>query len=222
MLGAFFAGRLTHHLPGIVLLSGFALMMFATAFAMLRKGKSKPGTSAAEASLPKILGLGAGVGAVTGLLGAGGGFVIVPALVLFAGLPMELAVGTSLVVVAMNAAAGFLGVMGQVTVNGNIALVVSSSAVLGSVAGGLLSGRISPATLRQGFGWFVIAMAFFILAQELPRYFGKVPSIAIALLCSLSGSLLTALLWRLAHRHPGSVRVSPPLGDAHEHVPVGK
>ncbi|MEY4581640.1 MAG: hypothetical protein RL701_6343, partial [Pseudomonadota bacterium] len=120
MVGAYAAGRNTHFIPGVVLLRGFALMMLATAFAMLRKREpvTAPQPAVADKSVPlfKVIYQGVAVGAVTGLLGAGGGFVIVPALLLLTKLPIDEAVGTSLLVIAMNTVAGFLGVVGAVPV----------------------------------------------------------------------------------------------------------
>jgi uncharacterized membrane protein YfcA len=214
MLGAYAAGRLTHYIPGIVLLSGFALMMFATAFAMLRKhapsAPAQPG--AAEAALPlfKIVYQGAAVGALTGLLGAGGGFVIVPALLLLTKLPIRPAVGTSLLVIAMNTLAGFLGVAGTVPLDFKLSLIISGAAVLGSIAGGLLAGRISARALKSGFGWFVTAMAFFILAQELPVLAQRVPSMLAALLVSAAGTTGSALLFRhFTRRAERSAAIAP-------------
>jgi uncharacterized membrane protein YfcA len=208
------AGRLTHYIPGIVLLSGFALMMFATAFAMLRKhapsAPAQPG--AAEAALPlfKIVYQGAAVGALTGLLGAGGGFVIVPALLLLTKLPIRPAVGTSLLVIAMNTLAGFLGVAGAVPLDFKLSLIISGAAVLGSIAGGFLACRISPRALKSGFGWFVTAMAFFILAQELPVLAQRVPSMLAALLVSAAGTTGSALLFRhFTRRAERSAAIAP-------------
>ncbi|MEY4512605.1 MAG: hypothetical protein RLZZ450_4727 [Pseudomonadota bacterium] len=215
MVGAYAAGRITHFIPGIVLLSGFALMMFATAFAMLRKQKSvitqRPAVADKSVPLFKVIYQGAAVGAVTGLLGAGGGFVIVPALLLLTKLPIEEAVGTSLLVIAMNTAAGFLGVVGAVPVDFKLALVVSGAAVLGSIAGGAIAGHISPAALKSGFGWFVVAMAFFILAQELPELAHHAPSVLVALLISAAGTTACALLFHHITRRAARIARIPHL-----------
>ena len=208
MAGAFLAGRLTHFIPGVVLLTAFALMMFATAFAMLRQPKGEPahGADAQASSHFKVAAEGFVVGVITGLLGAGGGFVIVPALVLLARLPIDYAVGTSLIVIAMNTTAGFLGLIGQVDIDFSVALIVSGAAVVGSIGGGALAGRIAPSTLKKGFGWFVIAMAFFILAQELPALSGHAPSLPWAILASVVGTTLCVLAARVVgkcRRGPG-------------------
>jgi uncharacterized membrane protein YfcA len=186
MLGAFVAGRLAHFIPASVLLLALALVMVATALAMLRAPAAMPSVVAAtRAELPilKVLVQGMFVGALTGLVGAGGGFVIVPALVLLGGLPIELAVGTSLVVIAMNSFAAFAGVAATVPIDGKIAGSLSAAAVVGSIGGSLLAHRVQPATLRAAFGWLVIAMAIFILGQELlPLFHAKAsPKLAGAL-----------------------------------------
>jgi uncharacterized membrane protein YfcA len=174
--------------------------------------------AAAEATPPlfTIVYQGAAVGAVTGLLGAGGGFVIVPALLFLTKLPIAAAVGTSLLVIAMNTLAGFVGVAGTVPVDLQLALIISGAAVLGSIAGGSLAGRISPRALKSGFGWFVIAMAFFILAQELPPLAQRAPSILAALSISAAGTTASALLFHHFSRRSERGGLAPPSLDACE------
>ncbi len=177
MAGAFAGGQIGALLPGAVLLAAFAVMMAVTAIAMIRGRKQVQGKAHTGLPLFRILLDGFVVGLVTGLVGAGGGFLVVPALVLLGGLPMQIAVGTSLLVVMMKSTAGFLGYAltfsgGQVAWNPetqfdwSITLVVTAMAVIGSVIGAVLSGRIHPDRLRKGFGWFVLVMAAFILFQE--------------------------------------------------------
>jgi uncharacterized membrane protein YfcA len=190
-------------ISAIVLLGGFALMMFATAIAMLRnpvRRISSPRTPKPELPIFKVVVEGIVVGAITGLVGAGGGFLVVPALVLLGGLPMELAVGTSLVVIAMKSFAGFAGFIGSVTIDWAIALQISAAAVGGSVVGGVLASRIRPAALRKAFGWFVIAMAFFILGQELPLVLKRAPSPGLAAIVALGATGLLALAHTLVTR----------------------
>lgn len=141
-----------------------------------------------------MLAEGLAVGAVTGLVGAGGGFLVVPALVLLGGLPMEVAVGTSLVVIAMKSFAGFAGYLKDTHVDWTVAGLVTTAAVLGSFVGGALAGKVHPDRLRKGFAWFVVSMAFFILGQELPRAMGHPVSIVAALAGMLVGTSLVALL----------------------------
>ncbi len=178
MVGAYGAGRLASYIPPAVLLLAFGIMMLVTAAAMMRGRKPAPeGADAAgpdRAPLPvvKIVLEGLVVGAVTGLVGAGGGFLVVPALVLLGRLPMPVAVGTSLLVIAMKSSAGFAGYLASTPIQWNLALLVSAVAVLGSVGGARLAGLIPADVLRRGFGWFVVVMAVFILGQEVPKMFG--------------------------------------------------
>jgi hypothetical protein len=108
------------------------------------------------------------VGLLTGFLGAGGGFLIVPALTLFGGLAMPVAVGTSLLVIAMNSAAGLVGHLSATPIPWGLAVMVTAAAVVGSLAGGRLATRVRPEALRRGFGWFVLAMAAYIFVEEVP------------------------------------------------------
>lgn len=185
MLGAWSAGRVAHLIPPTLLLLGFALMMLVTAVAMLRRGKASPAPLPSEAEqaepqapgdLPfvKIVLEGLAVGAVTGLVGAGGGFLVVPALTLLGGLPMPVAVGTSLLVIAMKSYAALAGYLSTTAIPWQLAGAVTASAVGGSFVGAKLAGVVPPDRLRQGFGWFVVVMAFFILSQELPKLWAPV------------------------------------------------
>ncbi|BCJ75201.1 hypothetical protein CS0771_47450 [Catellatospora sp. IY07-71] len=101
------------------------------------------------------------------LFGAGGGFLVVPALVLLGGLPMPTAVGTSLLVIAMKSAAGLAGYLHSVTIDWRLTAAVTAVAVTGSLVGGRLAGRLRPDLLRQAFGWFVIVMGAGVLAGQL-------------------------------------------------------
>jgi len=169
MAGAYGGGRLGAHVPETVLLVGFAVMMLATAAAMLR-GRRDDAARPAPAELPvlHVLAEGVVVGAVTGLVGAGGGFLVVPALALLGGLPMPTAVGTSLVVIAMKSFAGLAGYLSVVEVDWALAVAFTAAAVAGSFAGARLSGLVPQDALRKGFGWFVVAMGVFVLAQQVP------------------------------------------------------
>jgi uncharacterized membrane protein YfcA len=189
MLGAYLAGSVARFIPATFLLVTFGLMMLATAVAMLRERRVRASTAAAK-DLPvfKVIAEGLVVGAVTGLVGAGGGFLVVPALVLLGGLPMEVAVGTSLVVISMKSFAGLAGFLGHTPIDWKLALAISAAAVAGSVIGASFIGRVSPTALRRAFGWFVVAMALFILTQELPGLLGRAPSVHVAVLVALLGS----------------------------------
>jgi len=97
----------------------------------------------------------------------GGGFLVIPALVLFLGLPMTVAVGTSLVIVALNSAAGFAAYMGEAAIDFSTAGAFTIAAVAGSAAAGRLASRLAPDRLRRGFAYLVSAVAAFIVAQVL-------------------------------------------------------
>lgn len=168
MVGAYSGGRIAELVPGDRLLLAFTAVMLVTATAMIR-GRRSVDVADAPRELPvvKVLALGASVGLVTGFVGAGGGFVVVPALVLLGGLPMGAAVGTSLVVIAMNSFAAFAGYLSVVHVDWSLALWVTVAAVAGSVVGVRLAGGVPHDTLRRAFGWFVVAMAVLVLAEQL-------------------------------------------------------
>ncbi len=168
MAGAYGGGRLAAFIPGDWLLAGFGVMMLATAIAMLRERRDRPADAHHELPVPLVAVEGIVVGAVTGLVGAGGGFLVVPALVLLGGLPMAVAVGTSLVVIAMKSFAALAGYLSTVQIDWGLALAVTAAAVAGGVVGGRLAGRIPDRVLRQGFGWFVVVMGAFVLTRQLP------------------------------------------------------
>ena len=182
MAGAYSAGRVAKYLPAAVLLVGFGAMMLVTAVAMLRKRPARDGGAAGagrRAGVPLIVIEGLVVGAVTGLVGAGGGFLVVPALVLLGGLRMPEAVGTSLLVIAMKSFAAFAGSAGDVAIDGELIATVAAAAIVGSVIGGALAGRIAGDRLQRLFGWFIVVMAVFVLGQELPGLFGHRVDLAV-------------------------------------------
>jgi hypothetical protein len=166
MVGAYAGGRAAAFIPSGVLLVAFAAMMIATAVAMLRGRRRPLARHRNSPPIGAILLEGAAVGVVTGIVGAGGGFLVVPALVLLGGMPMNVAVGTSLVVIAMKSFAGLAGHLGHVDLDWSTTLAVAAAAIAGSFAGGHLAGMIPPERLRRGFGIFVLAMAALMLADQ--------------------------------------------------------
>lgn len=154
---------------GILVL--FALLMLAASYSMIRKGRPKPPAhpdKEQKFNYPLILGEGIVVGTITGLVGAGGGFLIIPALVLLAGLPMKQAVGTSLIIIAAKSLIGFTGDLeAHEAIDWNFLLVFSVIAVGGIIAGSLLSKRIPNEKLKPAFGWFVLVMGIYIIGREL-------------------------------------------------------
>lgn len=176
MTGAFLGGKVAKFLPASLLLVIFAVIMFATAFFMWRGRKATPGVVAAEAKplpIPTILIEGLIVGLVTGLVGAGGGFLVVPALALLGGLPMQKAVGSSLVVIALKSFAGFAGYASHVTIDWELTGIVTAAAVVGSFGGAALAKKVAQEQLRKGFAVFVLVMAVFLLGKQLQAFVNK-------------------------------------------------
>jgi len=156
--------------------------------AMLRGRRDLGDESAGPLPVVKIVLQGATVGLISGLVGAGGGFLLVPALALLGGLPMPAAVGTSLVVISMQSFAGFVGHLGEGPIDWKLAGMVTAAAVVGSVIGGRLTDYVEPATLRKAFGWFVLAMAALVLAEEANIWIG----LAVAIVAAIAGAMAFA------------------------------
>ncbi|MBS1732822.1 MAG: sulfite exporter TauE/SafE family protein [Bacteroidetes bacterium] len=144
----------------------FAILMLLSATSMIRNSK-KEALTAVMANNTKLALYGIGIGLVTGFLGAGGGFLIIPALVLLCGLNMKEAVGTSLLIIASNSLIGFIGDYGHFITDWKLLLSVTALAVTGIIIGTQLAKRINNTSLKKGFGWFVLAMGIYIIAKEL-------------------------------------------------------
>jgi uncharacterized membrane protein YfcA len=115
---------------------------------------------------PMILLEGTVVGLITGLVGAGGGFLIIPALVLFSKLPMKQAIGTSLLIIAAKSLIGFTGDLGHQSINWNLLLFVTILAIAGIFIGNAMGNKIAADKLKKGFGWFVLVMGIYIIFRE--------------------------------------------------------
>lgn len=147
----------------------FAVIMVLASVSMIRSGKTKgePQEGKVHYNYPMIVLEGAVVGILTGLVGAGGGFLIIPALVVLAKLPMKLAIGTSLLIIAAKSLIGFTGDMGVRTIDWSFLLLFTAISVVGIWAGTYASRLVAAEKLKAGFGWFVLVMAVYILANEL-------------------------------------------------------
>jgi uncharacterized membrane protein YfcA len=173
VVGAYLGAMASHLLSGAAQLTIFAAIMFPAAILMLRPATAA-GSANAAAAWPPMFAAGLGVGAVTGLIGIGGGFMIVPALVILGGLPMRKAVGTALVVVTMNAAVGFYKHL-QETATYHLKLdwhvigIFIAFGIVGSIVGNVLSRRLPQARLKRFFGVFLIMMGGYILWRSAPR-----------------------------------------------------
>lgn len=222
MVGAYGGGRLAAHVPATALLAAFAVMMLVTATAMIRGRRVvEPSSPHAELRVGHVVAEGVAVGLVTGLIGAGGGFLVVPALVLLGGLPMPVAVGTSLVVIAMKSFAGLTGYLAAVEVDWSLASAVTAAALVGTVLGARWSAAVGEDVLRKAFGWFVVAMGGFVLAQQLPA--SLLPRTVVdALLWTLAATAVAALSWRLVAGVGAArprLRQRPPDATAHPRPP---
>lgn len=170
MAGAFAGARLAALLGGAVQLAILGLVMLAAAVSMFRDGigGKRSAREDSERALAPVLAaaVGIGVGVLTGIVGIGGGFLIVPALVLFARVPMKQAVGTSLLVIAMNSAAGFAGYLGRVAVPWAFVANFTSIAILGILAGTALVRHLSQHQLKRAFAVFLVGVGLFTLYQN--------------------------------------------------------
>ncbi len=143
----------------------FAVLMLLASFSMIKGRKEVEEKEKPINVLPMLL-YGVGIGLVTGFLGAGGGFLLIPALVFFVGLDMKRAVGTSLAIIAMNSLIGFIGDIGIVKVDWQLLLIVSGISLVGLFLGISLSKKVSGPKLKKGFGWFVLIMGVYIIIKE--------------------------------------------------------
>ena len=189
VMGTFVGARLGLLTPVVIQLGLFALVMYAAAWRMLKPAKLIPASPVAASAdgvvatgsgtaafsschdffspcMGHIALHGIGVGVLTGLVGVGGGFLIVPALVLLSGIPMKQAVGTSLAIVAAKSYAGFAGYMGGVPIDYALMGAFTAVTVVGSFVGTRLAGYVSQATLKKAFAWFLVVVASYILLKS--------------------------------------------------------
>ena len=159
----------------------FAILMVFASYSMIRDKKSSSKeaevTGPQKFNYPMILAEGAIVGVLTGLVGAGGGFLIIPALVLFSKLPMKQAVGTSLLIIAAKSLIGFTGDLSQYEMDWTLLGVVTALAIVGIFIGNRLSRSVDGEKLKKAFGWFVLVMGIYILIKEL--YLNPASAVAV-------------------------------------------
>ncbi len=171
---AFTGAAVNRLLSPCAVLIGFAALMITAGLRMLRDHGDDGGDCALPGGgidwrgcLPKAIGAGIAVGFLTGLFGVGGGFLVIPALVLLLGLPMPLAVGTSLTIIVINSAAGFVAHAGDAALDYRIAAAFTIAAILGSLAAGRIAIRLPADRMRRGFAYLVFAVAVFVAVQAL-------------------------------------------------------
>lgn len=168
MLTAYLFAGLSKRFSPAALLVAFAILMIVIGAVMVWPRRRDTSTRS-RTRWPIGLISGAGVGALTGFLGVGGGFLIVPALVMLVGLPMPMAVGTSLIVIAMNSLAGLLGHLNGPALDVTLIITFVAAGFAGSFIGARLARRLPPDRLRASFAIFVILLAFYLLADNLPK-----------------------------------------------------
>ena len=166
MLGAFAGAKVAVLLSGAEQLALLAIVMLAAAASMLWGRRDAHATTRRAPRLALLAPVALGVGVLTGLVGIGGGFLVVPALVLLAGVPMREAVGTSLLVIAMNSASGFVGYVGSVTIDWTFLATFTAVAVVGALAGTALAARVPQATLKRAFAVFLFVMGGFVFYKN--------------------------------------------------------
>jgi len=147
----------------------FALLMLVASISMIRNKRitATEEECSDRVRFGKLTGYGIVIGLVTGLLGAGGGFLLIPALVVLMKLPMKKAIGTSLMIIAFNSLIGFTGDLGHFPIDWLFLLKVTAVAVVGIFIGGAITRKISGENLKKGFGWFVMVMGVYIIFNEM-------------------------------------------------------
>lgn len=175
MAGAVLGAKLTPLLSPTALMLSFASLMIVVALRMLLAGNSAP-HPAPECKPLRCLLAGGAVGVLTGFLGVGGGFLLMPALVKFARLPLRVATGTSLAVIACNSAAGFASHLGQTPVPWLLAAVFSLIAAAGVLFGGKVASKLPEKTLRKAFAIFVLIVAAIVFWQTTEVWFKELVS----------------------------------------------
>ncbi len=161
-------GRMEIKKPMVIMVL-FAVLMLMASVAMIRSKKDAESTENQQQkpAIGKLLLYGILIGLATGFLGAGGGFLIIPALVLLLNMPMKKAIGTSLLIIALNSLIGFTGDIGQIDIRWSFLLLVAAIAITGIFIGGALAKKIPGAKLKHAFGWFVLVMGIYIFLKEL-------------------------------------------------------
>lgn len=159
---------ITQELATMVL---FAVLMLLASIAMIKNTPEETGfdksASSVQANFFTLLLYGIAIGLVTGFLGAGGGFLLIPALVLLVKIPMKKAIGTSLLIIALNSLIGFSGDIGHFVIDWKFLIIITLIAIAGVFMGGFLSKKIDGEKLKKAFGWFVLIMGIYILVKEL-------------------------------------------------------
>lgn len=145
----------------------FAVLMLVASVSMIKSKHVETTEETTNTHFVKRIIYGISIGLVTGFLGAGGGFLLIPALVLLLHLPMKKAIGTSLFIITLNSLSGFIGDVGHFKTDWTFLFIVSLIAIAGVFVGGRLGKKIKAAKLKKGFGWFVLLMGIYIIVREM-------------------------------------------------------
>jgi hypothetical protein len=171
MLSAFLTARVSDRVPDVVQLTLFALFAFSAAIVMLLDSFKPVKAGATPGGPPHftpVLAVEAlAVGALTALIGAGGGFVIVPALVYLAGVPVKQAVGSSLLIITLNALSGFAGYIGQETIDWSLVGVFTGVAAIGALLGTRLNRHVPQVRIKQGFALLILTLGSYLVLRQL-------------------------------------------------------
>jgi uncharacterized membrane protein YfcA len=157
--------QVTHALFVMVI---FAILMLAASISMIRNKKASTDENGTSKKKPMLLVIyGVLIGLVTGFLGAGGGFLLIPALVILMKLPMKEAIGTSLLIISLNSLIGFVGDIGRHPIDWKFLSIITTIAIGGVFAGDFFNQKVNADKLKKGFGWFVLIIGIYILTREL-------------------------------------------------------
>lgn len=167
-----YGANVTYSIVSMVL---FAIVMMAAAYAMIGRRKLEDGNQVSNRNTGRLIVCGVLVGLVTGFLGAGGGFILIPSLVLLLGLPMRKAIGTSLLIIAINSMVGFSMDLQHVTIDWSLLGGVTIIAATGILFGFMAGRKIPVVKLKAVFGWFVLLVAVAILVKELTSFLFQLP-----------------------------------------------
>jgi len=184
MAGAFIGARVAASIPGAIQLTLLAVIMVLASVSMFRQGPvelAQPATARSGAALPigKIMTAALSVGLLTGVIGIGGGFLIVPALLILGRVPLKQSVGTSLVIIAMNSFAGFAGYWGQVIVPWKFLAGFTGFAIVGVLVGTYVVRFVSAHALKRGFALFLLVIGVLVLYQNRSVYTSQEPAAAV-------------------------------------------
>ncbi|WP_027380700.1 sulfite exporter TauE/SafE family protein [Chryseobacterium daeguense] len=151
----------------IFLLLLFAGLMITASYKMIQRSVVLKTINSEKNNTPLAVAEGSVVGILTGLVGAGGGFMIIPALVNLLKTPMKTAIGTSLVIISLNSLIGFFSSMNHVKIEWNLLSTITAIAIVGIIIGSQLSKKIDGKKLKPAFGWFILVMGIYIIIKEL-------------------------------------------------------